>query len=211
MKNDTNKQRGASPTSANAPSKTSSTADVSDGAAEKVQETIKMAHTNEFEASGSSPTWFTVDKEGLRKTLARKSKAFVVYELLQNGFDAGSTKVTASLSEPDREGKSVLECIDDAQGGYADLSHSHTMFAESAKKSDPKLRGRFNVGDKMVLALCDRATITSTTGRVIFQPNGIREGMDLVTQWQPVKFDPAPPLPEKKHPRAINAVIGGVQ
>lgn len=37
------------------------------------------------------------------------------------------------------------------------------MFAESAKKSNPKLRGRFNVGDKMVLALCDKASITSTT------------------------------------------------
>jgi hypothetical protein len=117
----------------------------------------------------------TVDKEGLRKTLARKSKAFVVYELLQNGFDAGSTKVTASLTEPDSKGKSVLECIDNAPGGYADLSHSHTMFAESAKKSDPKLRGRFNVGDKMVLALCDKASITSTTGRVMFQPNGTRK------------------------------------
>jgi len=39
----------------------------------------------------------------------------------------------------------------------------------------------------------------------------IKEGMELVAQWQPVKFDAAPPLPGKKHPRAINAVIGGVQ
>jgi hypothetical protein len=37
----------------------------------------------------------------------------------------------------------------------------------------------------------------------------IKEGMDLVAQWQPVTFDTAPPLPGKKHPRAINAVIGG--
>jgi hypothetical protein len=181
--NDLSMTSGSSPTSTTKTSKpavraagftVSSTADASDGAVETVQETINMAHRNEFEASGSSPTWFNVDKEGLRKTLARKSKEFVVYELLQNGFDAGSTEVTASLTEPDSKGKSVLECIDDAPGGYADLSHSHTMFAESAKKSDPKLRGRFNVGDKMVLALCDRATITSTTGRVMFQPNGTR-------------------------------------
>jgi hypothetical protein len=147
------------------------TADASDGAVETIQE-INMANRN---GNGSSSTWFTVDKEGLRKTLARKSKAFVVYELLQNGFDAGSTKVTVSLTEPDSKGKSVLECIDDAPGGYVDLSHSHTMFAESAKKSDPKLRGRFNVGDKMVLALCDKASITSMTGRVMFQPNGTRK------------------------------------
>ena len=37
----------------------------------------------------------------------------------------------------------------------------------------------------------------------------IKEGMELVAQWQPVKFDTAPPLPGKKHPRATNAVIGG--
>ena len=111
--------------------------------------------------------WLIVDKDGLRKTLERKGKAFAIYELLQNAFDEASTEVSVTLTEP-KNGKSTLICVDDAPLGYTDLSCTHTMFAESKKKTDHKKRGRFNVGEKYVLALCDKATITSTTGRVIF-------------------------------------------
>jgi hypothetical protein len=37
--------------------------------------------------------WLIVSKDGLRKTLERKGKAFALFELLQNGFDEDSTKV----------------------------------------------------------------------------------------------------------------------
>jgi hypothetical protein len=39
----------------------------------------------------------------------------------------------------------------------------------------------------------------------------IKEGLDLVAIKQQVVFDTAPALPRKKHPRAINAVIGGAR
>lgn len=122
--------------------------------------------------AGSQP-WFSVSKEGLRKTLERRGKSFAISELLQNAFDEDSTKVLLTLTEP-KNGKSTLICIDDAPLGYLDLSNAHTMFAESKKKTDHKKRGRFNVGEKYVLALCDKATITSTTGRVIFHEDGTR-------------------------------------
>lgn len=122
--------------------------------------------------AGSQP-WFVVSREGLRKTLERKGKAFAIYELLQNAFDEESTKVAVTLTEP-KNGKSTLTCVDDAPLGYTDLSCAHTMFAESKKKVNEKKRGRFNVGEKYVLALCDKATITSTTGRVIFNEDGTR-------------------------------------
>lgn len=117
--------------------------------------------------------WLIVSKEGLRKTLERKGKAFALYELLQNGFDEDSTKVLLTLTKP-VNGKSTLTCVDDAPNGYEDLTCAHTMFAESKKKADHKKRGRFNVGEKYVLALCDKATITSTTGRTIFHEDGTR-------------------------------------
>ena len=44
--------------------------------------------------------------------------------------------------------------------------------AESAKKADPTRRGRFNFGEKTVLALCDEATIVSTKGGVRFAADG---------------------------------------
>ncbi len=121
----------------------------------------------------SGQPWFVVDKEGLRKTLARKGKAFAIFELVQNAYDEDATEVSVTLTQP-QDGRSMLTCVDDASKGYRDLSTAHTMFAESTKKSDPTKRGRFNVGDKYVLALCDEAKITSTSGRVIFDRDGTR-------------------------------------
>lgn len=128
---------------------------------------------NMSKSNASGQPWLVVDVIGLRKTLQRKGKAFAIYELLQNGFDEDSTKVSLTLTKP-VNGASTLICVDDAPRGYADLSNAHTMFAESKKKTDHKKRGRFNVGEKYVLALCDKATITSTTGRTIFHEDGTR-------------------------------------
>jgi len=122
--------------------------------------------------AGGQP-WFSVSKEGLRKTLERRGKTVAVTELLQNGFDENSSEVRLTLTKP-VNGKSTLTCVDDAPLGYLDLSNAHTMFAESKKKSDHTKRGRFNIGEKYVLALCDSATITSTTGQIIFNEDGTR-------------------------------------
>jgi hypothetical protein len=128
-----------------------------------------------------SQSWFVVDKQGLRKTLSRKGKAFAIYELLQNGYDENSTKLEVTLTEP-RNGKSMLTCMDDAPNGYLDMSNAHTMFGESAKKTDASKRGRFNIGEKYVLALCDSASITSKTGRTVFKADGTRSHDHTKTQ-----------------------------
>ena len=117
--------------------------------------------------------WLEVDIDGLRQTLERKGKAFAIFELVQNAWDEAATQVSVSLSEP-KAGVSVLRCVDDSPEGYRDLSTTHTMFAKSYKKEDPTKRGRFNVGEKLVLALCDRARVTSTSGTVIFATDRTR-------------------------------------
>jgi hypothetical protein len=122
----------------------------------------------------SSEPWLVVSIEGLRKTLERKGKSFAIFELVQNSWDADATEVVVNLTKPNKNGVSVLTCVDNAPHGYQDLSNAHTMFAESAKKTDATKRGRFNVGEKHVLALCDEATITSTTGQVIFNSDRTR-------------------------------------
>jgi hypothetical protein len=50
----------------------------------------------------------------------------------------------------------------------------------------------------------------TTNGRDLYflHTNEIKEGLDKVIVKQWVMFDSAPPLPGKKHPRAINAYIG---
>jgi hypothetical protein len=117
-----------------------------------------------------------VDKEGLAKLLERvRSRGFVVLELIQNSWDAdGTTKVRVELTPVPNSPTAVLRVEDDAPDGFSDLRHAFTLFAESEKKKDPTKRGRFDVGEKLVLALCKSAKITTTTGEVRFNADGSR-------------------------------------
>lgn len=126
-------------------------------------------------------SWLEVDVDGLRKTLSRKGKVWAIHELIQNSWDAEATQVNVTLTRP-KNGTSTLTCIDNAPGGFADLTHAHTLYAESSKKEVATKRGRFNAGDKYVLALMRSATVTSTTGQVVFQQNGLRKTTDKCTQ-----------------------------
>lgn len=120
--------------------------------------------------------WFDVDKAGLRNLLAGRSKAFVLFELLQNAWDENTSKVSLSLERVAGTRRVRVSVEDDNPTGFADLSHAFTLFANSAKKADPDKRGRFNLGEKLVLALCNTATITSTTGSVKFDEKGRHRG-----------------------------------
>ncbi len=119
--------------------------------------------------------WFDVDKEGLGQLLAGKDKAFVVHELLQNALDENSRRVSISITRIPNSPFVSLSVEDDNPEGFKDLSHAFTLFAKSEKKGDPNKRGRFNLGEKLVLAVCDEASISSTTGTVIFGKDGRKQ------------------------------------
>lgn len=124
-----------------------------------------MTHTN----------WLTVDKDGLAQTLEGRSKAFVIFEAVQNALDEpGVTRIDITLERIPNSPYVRMVVSDDAPEGWADLTHAYTMFAPSKKKGDAELRGRFNVGEKWILALARRASITTTKGRVVFDEEGRR-------------------------------------
>ncbi len=120
--------------------------------------------------------WFDVDRKGLKALIADRPKSFIVRELVQNAWDEeGVTEVRIQLHRlVDKRGKVYLEVCDDAPEGFYDLRHAYTLFSDTRKRIDPEKRGRFNVGEKQVLALCDEAQIQTTTGSVIFDKNGQR-------------------------------------
>lgn len=121
-------------------------------------------------------TWFDVDKEGLAALLDARGREFAIFELVSNAWDEdGVTTVRVSLTqEPTRRARWLLRVEDDAPDGFADLSHAWRLFASSAKKNKATKRGRFNLGEKLVLAICDWATVTSTTAAVRFHEDGTR-------------------------------------
>ena len=115
--------------------------------------------------------WFEIDKEGLARLLERKGKSFAVLELIQNAWDENVTTVTITLV-PAGRGKATLTVTDDNPEGFKFIEHAYTLFADSTKKSDPEKRGRFNLGEKLFLAVCDEATIWTTKGLVTFDKSG---------------------------------------
>ena len=123
-----------------------------------------------------SSHWFEIDRAGLAKVIERRGKSYVLAELCQNSFDAPGVGRVDLTVEP-VEGRPLARVVieDDSPGGFSDLAHAFTLFAESSKKDDPSLRGRFNLGEKLVLALCTEATISSTSGTVSFGGDGRKE------------------------------------
>lgn len=113
---------------------------------------------------------FEVDKKGMSKVFARKTKASLIIELVQNAWDEDTTEVDITLEWKDGKAKIVVQ--DDNPEGFADLAHAYTLFAESKKKDDVTKRGRFNLGEKLVIAMCKEASIATTKGTIVFTEKG---------------------------------------
>jgi hypothetical protein len=123
-------------------------------------------------------SWFEVDRHGLRQLLEGKDKAFVVRELVQNAWDEpGVTRCDVTLEPIPGRPAARLVVEDDAPEGFYDLRHAYTLYARTRKRPDPSKRGRFNLGEKQVLALCREARIVTTTGGVRFDAGGERHGV----------------------------------
>src|SRR5246127_3031138 len=115
--------------------------------------------------------WFDVDRAGLGKQAEQHGKGRLVGELIQTALDeAGVTQIAVTLAPVPGRPLADLTVEDDSPEGFKDLSHAYTLFAESYKRGNPEQRGQFNLGEKMVLAVCESASITTTKGTVVFDP-----------------------------------------
>lgn len=117
--------------------------------------------------------WIEVDRAGLAQIIADRPKSFLLFELIQNALDEDVTEVDVWVESGER-GRHAITVTDDSPDGYQDIRHAWTLYAPSKKKGDPELRGRFNVGCKMVLALAVEARVISTKAAVEFTSEGRR-------------------------------------
>jgi len=118
--------------------------------------------------------WFDVDKDGMHEVWGRRGVEHVLYELVANAWDEpGVTTVTVSIAGV--TAREVLVTIeDDAPEGWADPRDIYTLFAPSKKKDNPVTRGRFNIGEKLVVAGCRSATVETMKGKLQFREDGTR-------------------------------------
>lgn len=112
--------------------------------------------------------WFEIDKDGLAAILERRGKAFALAELVSNAWDSGTDIVAITMTPTPGSPAAAVE-VEDWGEGFDDLSHAYTMFAKSRRAGDAEKRGRFCLGEKLVLACCRSASITSTGGTVEFE------------------------------------------
>ena len=120
----------------------------------------------------SSTNWLEVDRKGLAQLIEDKPKVWILFELIQNALDEDTTKIDVTV-ESCGKGQVEITVTDDSPDGYHDLKHAWTLYAPSKKKQDPTLRGRFNIGCKMVLV---RRGVDSSDGLGVSQgPPGSRE------------------------------------
>src|SRR5436309_8333094 len=123
-----------------------------------------------------SRQWFDVDRAGLGKQAEQQSKGRLVGELVQNALDEeGVTQIAVTLAPVPGRPLAELTVEDDSPEGFRDLAHAYTLFAESYKRSNPEQRGQFNLGEKVVLAVCESASISTTKGTVLFTGEGRTE------------------------------------
>lgn len=115
---------------------------------------------------------FEVDKEGLAKLLTRRGIENVILELVQNALDENVTGVTVTLERSAKAKYCHIAVSDDSPEGFKDLRHAYTLFADTSKRYNPEQRGRFNLGEKLVIAACRWAKIVTTKGTVTFENGG---------------------------------------
>jgi len=121
-----------------------------------------------------SDSWFTVNRIGLRKIVQHRPALSAIAELVSNAWDEASANVVVTIDPTNVRGQFRFKVVDDNPTGFVEIEHAFTLFAESSKKDIPEKRGRFNLGEKLVLALCIEAEIVTTTAHVRFLSNGKR-------------------------------------
>lgn len=116
-----------------------------------------------------SESVLVVDRKGLAKKLGKKPKSFIVFELLQNAWDENVSFVNVTMEMLPGRPACRIVVEDDCPEGFQDLASVYTMFRDSKKAPDPTKRGRFELGEKLVIALAQRAEIISTKGSIIIE------------------------------------------
>ena len=117
---------------------------------------------------------FAVSASGLRQLHAGRAPWTLVKELIQNAWDEAPEATVCKVTiTPAGDGTTIVAVEDDGPG-FADVSDAWTLMAETPKRADPNKRGRFNLGEKEILAVALSAEIETAGTTVTFPAEGGR-------------------------------------
>ena len=120
---------------------------------------------------------FSVDLKGLSNLLPQDGLSWIVNELVQNAWDQDVQQVQLELDKMSNTRNRIRIAVeDDDPVGFINLAHSFTLFAQSYKLGNAEKRGRFNLGEKLVIAYAiasgGSVKIESTKGGFLFNKDG---------------------------------------
>lgn len=110
---------------------------------------------------------FEVSPEGMRELQEGREPWQLAKELIANAFDEESVQTVQVTLKKEGNKSAVLRVEDDGKG-FVDLSHAWTLYAPTKKRSDSTVSGRWNLGEKEILAVASKGKIETTTGSVSF-------------------------------------------
>lgn len=114
-------------------------------------------------------TSLVVDRKGLAKKLGNRPKSFILFELISNSWDEKVTTVTVEASMVPSRPVCTVVVEDDSPEGFQNLESIYTLFRDSKKSNNPELRGRFELGEKLVAAIAHRMEVCTTKGTIIIE------------------------------------------
>ena len=120
----------------------------------------------------TADTRFAISHEGMRELQAGREPWELLKELIQNSWDEApeATACRVSILPHITTGRTLITVEDDGTG-FANIADAYTLMGNTAKRSDPTKRGRFNLGEKEVISVAHWAKI-ETTGHTVEFPEG---------------------------------------
>ena len=122
----------------------------------------------------------TVSTEGMRELHAAREPWSLVKELIQNSWDEAPNAtvcdvIVAPLMERTNEvPRRALITVEDDGGGFSNIEDAYTLMRSTSKRSDPTKRGRFNIGEKEIVAVSVEAIVETVGYTVSFPKEGGR-------------------------------------
>ena len=119
---------------------------------------------------------FEIDDKGWRQIQAGRPLWQLVKELVSNVWDERDNGATYCDVTINTYGHGVLEVIVEDDGpGFSDIKDAYTLMAFTKKRTDANKRGRFNMGEKELIAISEDATIETVGNTISFPKEGGRK------------------------------------
>ena len=118
---------------------------------------------------------FAVSHEGMREFHAGREPWELLKELVQNAWDEAPacTLCTVTIEPNTLTGRTKISVEDDGPG-FSNIADAYTLLGNTAKRADPKKRGRFNLGEKEFISVAHWARIATVGTNISFPESGGR-------------------------------------